>query len=325
MCATFPWLLYRMLLTFSLHAFRFEFLAIDSVHFPMGKAGNIFRGAFGSLFRSIACVPNCPGARTCPDRSGCPYARMFEPALVEGPSGLANPPRPFVFRAHHLDGRVVGPGQRFHVDVHVFDIENSALPFFVLTFARLATQGLGPRRGRVQLIRVQSLNSERKIDAELLQVSEFRVLEPPPPIRLSLSGDGCKIHDMEILFETPTEVKGLGAMRDDLPFGVLFARIRDRISTLRALYGEGPLPIDFRQLGDEAAIIQTLRVDIRPISVERRSSRTGHRHGVGGVLGTVSYRGDLGRFLPYIRVAEWTGVGRHTAFGSGVLSVRLKG
>jgi hypothetical protein len=93
---------------------RFSFIARESIYFPPGKAANLLRGAFGVIFRRIACVPHCPGARECEIRESCPYARMFEPSATgKGPSGLADWPRPFVFRAFHLDGCTVGPGVRF--------------------------------------------------------------------------------------------------------------------------------------------------------------------------------------------------------------------
>ena len=102
--------------TFSFCAFRFWLRAGGSLFFPEGKSGNIVRGAFGTIFRKLACVPECRDARTCELRETCPYARIFEPSALEGPSGLADPPDP-------------------------------ALAYFVLTFAQLAHEGLGPGRG----------------------------------------------------------------------------------------------------------------------------------------------------------------------------------
>ena len=52
---------------------------------------------------------------------------------------------------------------------------------------------------------------------------------------------------------------------------ILFSRIRDRLSTLSALYGSGPLAIDFRAMGERAAEVRLTHCDIRPVTVERRS------------------------------------------------------
>ena len=86
-------------------------------------------------------------------------------------------------------------------------------------------------------------------------------------ITLNLA-DGPGVFCCSVLFRTPTELKG-NAAGDGMPFGVLFARVRDRISSLRSLYGEGPLPIDFRALSERAGMVRTAPVSsyqIRPFS-----------------------------------------------------------
>ena len=48
---------------FRLYPLRFSFVARESVHFPPGKSANILRGAFGSIFQRIACVPTIHRSR----------------------------------------------------------------------------------------------------------------------------------------------------------------------------------------------------------------------------------------------------------------------
>ena len=106
-------------------------------------------------------------------------------------------------------------------------------------------------------------------------------------------------------------------------FAVLLARARDRVSTLRSLYGEGPLEIDFRGLAERARSVKTVRSELRHVAVERRSSRTGQRHGIGGLVGFAEYEGDLAEFLPYLEAASWTGVGRHCTWGNGQIRTEI--
>ena len=123
---------------------RFEFTTKDVLSFPPGKASNILRGALGTVFRRLACVPACRDPKTCNVRYSCPYAKTFEPVSEGGPSGLADSPRPFVFRARHLDACTIQQGQRFHFDLHLFTPDASVLAGFIQTFAALGTEGLGP-------------------------------------------------------------------------------------------------------------------------------------------------------------------------------------
>jgi hypothetical protein len=262
-------------LIFRLHAYNFRFRAMQSVYFPPGKAGNVFRGALGTTLR---------------------FGGEADTELSR-PSGLADPPRPFVLRASHLNGKRFAPGETFSLGVHVFDLRRPSLESFVRAFSIWEHTGLGPRRGRVELLGEDGGQA----------------------ITLNLA-DGPGVFCCSVLFRTPTELKG-NAAGDGMPFGVLFARVRDRISSLRSLYGEGPLPIDFRALSERAGMVRTVHSDLHYRDVVRRSSRTGAVHGIGGVEGRVDYAGDLSEFLPYLRAAWWTGVGRHTVWGNGLIEV----
>jgi CRISPR/Cas system endoribonuclease Cas6 (RAMP superfamily) len=60
--------------------------------------------------------------------------------------------------------------------------------------------------------------------------------------------------------------------------------------------------------------------DLRAEHRVRRSSRTGQVHPWGGFTGAAEYQGDLAEFMPYLRAARWTGVGRQTVWGKGEIT-----
>jgi hypothetical protein len=252
---------------------QFEFRAVQSIFFPFGKAGNVFRGALGTLLPAV-------------------LVRAFG-----GPSGLADPPRPFVLRAAHLDGCVFAPGAVFSLNVHVFDLKGNLFATLTEAFRQLSHAGLGPRRGLVEL------------------------MPPGPSVSVEVDlADGSACQTATVHFVTPTELKGMEGS-EEVPFDVLFARARDRVSSLASLYGDGAPDIDFAGLGQRAKAVRTLNCQLTYRDVVRRSSRTGQTHGIGGFTGTVSYQGNLTEFMPYLRAAFWTGVGRHTVWGNGVIQV----
>lgn len=287
-------------MTFEFYRVRFEFRSAGTLYFPPYKAGNIVRGAFGNLFRKVACDPGCRDAKLCSLRVSCPYARIFEPqaARGNGPSGLFDWPRPFVFRASHLDGRTVREGEAFHFDVHLFDVQEPAIEYFARSFAGIAREGLGPGRGRAELAAVH----RSSISVDLEEVHEA-------------------VNRVRIRFLTPTELKSGNEVVERPEFGILFGRLRDRISTLRMLYGAGPLDIDFRSMGERAGAVRITQCDLEHTGAERLSSRTGQRHSLGGVVGEVEYAGDLTEFLPYLQLGKWVGVGRHTVWGKGEIEI----
>src|ERR1700690_1727125 len=189
-------------MTFDFYSFRFVFSALDPIVFPQGQPGNILRGAFGHAFRGVVCSPDCPGARLCPTRESCDYARIFEPASAgSGPSGLRDQPRPFVFRAAYLDGRTIQPEERFWFDVNLFENRNPPLESFAQAIGRLAKDGLGPLRGRANLVSVEQR-----------------------PISVSLEPNPAQAFSLQVEFVTPTELKDDDQLVERPEFDVLFAR-----------------------------------------------------------------------------------------------------
>lgn len=258
-----------------LYELRFHFRACRPICF--GAASNLLRGRFGAALRALD-----PAA----------YRDWFEAKAVAGPSGLADPPRPFVFRAAHLEGRTVAAGETFEAGFHLFDIRHPRLPLLEAVFARL-------------------------LPAALVRVDGAQA-----PLSLPLDPVAGPATRVRVAFLTPTELKAAGALAAQPVFGILASRARDRIATLASLYGDGPLALDFTGFTRRAAQIQMIRCEVRHVAATRRSARTGQLHPLGGFIGEAEYCGDLREFLPFLRAAQWTGVGRQTAWGKGAIAVQ---
>lgn len=273
---------------FSFYPLRFHFQALGPIYFPPGQSANILRGGFGLMLREHS--------------SKEVYQRVFEPSSESGPSGLKNWPRPFVFRTSHLDGQRFAAGERFHFEINLFDTRSESVLGIRQAFEELGRAGFGPGRAKADLLH-----------------------EPEPQLTtIELSAGGDEVFEIRVDFLTPLELKADEEVTSDVRFQVLFARIRDRVSTLRTLYGPGPLTIDFKELGHRAAQICTIGGQLSAVQRRRRSSRTGQVHEIGGVTGWADYAGDLGEFVPYLRAAEYCGVGRQCVWGKGQIQVSVR-
>src|SRR5205085_3932965 len=124
-------------------------------------------------------------------------------------------------------------------------------------------------------------------------------------------------------FITPTELKSDGSILREAPFEIVFARARDRISTLCALYGAGAIEIDFRGMAERAARVHIAHSALEWESHSRKSSRTHRVHPLSGFTGEVCYHGDLAEFIPFLSAACWAGIGRHTVWGKGEIEVLM--
>ena len=171
----------------------------------------------------------------------------------------------------------------------------------------------------INLFRISSLDLVCRVMLDL----DLVVSAQPALLRLSLAAPSVGITEnarrLRIRFLTPTELKGAHVP----DFGPLLARIRDRISTLRALYGAGPLDLDFRAFRERADCVSMTRCELQTVEEERVSKHTGQRHPIGGFTGFAEYEGGLAEFIPFLEAARWTGVGRQTVWGKGEIGVEL--
>lgn len=209
---------------------------------------------------------------------------LFRPTAADGPSGLHDRPRPFVLRCAHLDARHFPAGQPFEIGLHLFLPDPR--PF------EQALAGLG-------FAALESFHATPL------------VLPLAPPVREATR--------LRVDFLTPTEFKP-PVPRGQLPhFSLLAARLRDRVSALASFYGGAPLNLDFSAFAAAARSVATAGGQLRHIAAERTSRRTGETHPLGGFTGSVEYNGALAPFLPWLEAGFYTGVGRQTVWGKGVI------
>ncbi|MFL6463457.1 MAG: CRISPR system precrRNA processing endoribonuclease RAMP protein Cas6 [Bryobacteraceae bacterium] len=270
-------------------------------------AGNIFRGAFGQIFRRI-----------CDGQPSNPYARIFEPQSMGGPSGFADAPRPFVLRPQGLDERSFQRGDTFFLDVHLFDLDEKILAYFILAFLQFAREGLGPGRVPVELTAVRALTLECSPGEIVWSQGGYHSAALPAPLQIDLRPVHGMVERLRVEFRTPTELKSEGSISRVPEFAVLFGRVRDRISTLASLYGH-PLDFDFKTMGTRSKTVRLTDYQVQWEQVRRRSSRTGQQHSIGGFVGWAEYEGNLNEFVPWLQAGYWSGVGRQTVWGKGEL------
>jgi hypothetical protein len=197
----------------------------------------------------------------------------------------------------------------FSFDLHVFEWRVPVLDYFRGAFEMMAAEGLGPGRTRARLMGVDTLDLDGNPAA-----AGFRCTVPLEPEREAISA-------VTLRYLTPTELKAQGRVVDRPEFCHLFARLRDRIAMLSAIYGAGSLDLDFRALGERSGVVKLERSTLTWEYASRKSTRTGEIHPLGGFTGMAEYRGPLAEFLPWLRAGQWVGVGRQTVWGKGEVRV----
>lgn len=288
---------------------------------PAFGRGGILRGAFGLAFRGLVCHDLALDCRRCPIQPSCPYPAVFEPSPPPGSERLStfqDLPRPFVVDPPRNPKATFERGERVEFGLTVVGRATHHLPYFVAAIQSLADSGLGPRRARFVLeeLLVRGASGERTV----YRGGDTRVSVQESPIRAAdilQAGDEAR-DAVTLRFHTPTELKDGGRVIARPGFGPLMRRLRDRASALAAFFGDAPLEMDFRGVGDLAESVRLADDRTRCIEVSRQSQKTGQRHDVGGFVGDASFQGAaIGPLMPLLRLGEVLHVGRHAAFGNG--------
>jgi len=325
--------------------FRFSIAPLQPLVVPATNKGNMLRGGFGHAFRRLCCVPQCKGAKTCPMATSCPYKAVFEPSPPPGADRLSKNqdiPRPFVFRAPQTQQTRFEPGHRFEFGLVLVGRAVDFLPYFVLSFRELAAEGLGLNRAKCNLERVEQIkvfpngggfqNCQTEVvytaEDQLFRAAEVLSADKWITNRLhnvsAREGDGA-VQRLTIRFLTPTFLRADGEVIHRPEFHQVFKRLRDRINALSTFFGDGPLDVDFPELGRRAQKVRTITCDVKWLERFRTSSKTRQRHELSGFVGEASYEGDLTEFLPWFTMGELVHVGKHAAWGNGQYQVRSVG
>ena len=294
----------------------------------------MIRGGFGRAFRRIVCHGNCREPETCELRSVCPYTAVFNPFVPEDSEKISKNRdivRPFVIKPPLETTETYLPGERLSFDVVLVGKIKDYLPYFIVTFKELSQAGLGRHRSPVNLSGVAHVGSDG-IEAPVY-TGESNLVQPPAnaiswanlcPAHSSNNGSvnspqagATNVTRITLRFLTPTMLKADGVQARRPAFGPIAKRLRDRINALSYFYCGKGLDIAFKAFGEQAETIKTVADSTRWVESSRYSRRREVTHDLSGFVGEVSFEGDLGPFIPYLKLGEYVHVGKNAVFGNG--------
>lgn len=329
--------------------YRFVLQPIETLSLPAYK-GATFRGGFGHVFRRVACA--CGEGATA-HQLHCLYAQVFETPQDQGLLSLPRTtrmPHPFVLEPPLEAQRVYAPGESLVLHLVLIGRAIEWLPYFVFTFEELGRVGVGSGRRRYRLAEVLSLkstsvttvfsgNTRRFLGPG--QRGTFEELWQPDPL----------LQAVTVEFLTYARVLSKGRLGASLDFPLLFGALLRRSALLMYAHcGGGTVRLPVERSIDAEAILRYFydRTNQEPgarsvireafgvaeqVIVadhrlqwqdwERYSGRQDAHMKLGGMMGTVSYAGPVGAFLPYLHLGEYIHVGKNTAFGLGQMAVRV--
>jgi CRISPR/Cas system endoribonuclease Cas6 (RAMP superfamily) len=306
----------------SLSRYRVTFTARESLDLP-SYLGSTLRGAFGHVFRSIACP--APAGRECPIPGQCPYHRIFESSPPPGSQALRTHeeiPRPFVIapgwaRPGDTEARtIVEPGGLLSFELVLIGRAQEFFPYFVVAFREIDRLGKGRRA--VELATIEALDGKAGSPRLIYESSDNIVRGAAVPLAMSECGTAPPADGrMTIEFVTQTRLKHEGRFVRVPEFHILFRRLLGRLSSMARFHSEEALDVDFRGIIEKSRGVLLTQDDTKWTKLRRYSSRQGRPMEWEGICGRASYEGDLAPFWPYLCFGQHIHVGHGATFGLG--------
>ena len=322
-------------MNFQLAKYEFVFRVIDALRVPP-YMGNTLRGGFGHVFRQVVCITKNNECKDCMLRHNCVYSYIFEtprPQNSEVLSKLQDAPRPYVIEPPYNGKTAYQPGEEIRFGlVLIGQRAMDYLPYFVFAFDELSRRGIGlaqnsnnerRKRGRCRLEAIYNLYDqnqtqifygEQKILTDESQTISFSSL---------VKEDDKSRKRVRLSFLTPTAIKSDGVMLKELPFLAFIQNLIGRVSMLASFHCDSSLDLDFPALLDQAQSIGVENDSLNWRTWSRYSGRQKKRMEWGGLVGELDFVGELGEFLPYMRLGEYIHVGKSTAFGLGQYRMKV--
>jgi hypothetical protein len=286
------------------------------VSIAVEQRGNLLRGAFGTLFRRLVCVPACSDAAHCPRHGTCPHELLFAPRWPSGAHvGLESPPRAFLFRPPLDPDPCFTASRPLRFELRLFGEAISTAVLFLRTFQLLADRRVADRR--IHLDSAYALDWSGSPCAELVRGGQLTGAHPLALDFASFFGDWNCSGATTIQFLTPTWLRENGHDLHVPTYSAMTCRIRDRISMLCRLYEGKEWNANFAAIGQAAALTTAGDWNGGWVTYPRISTRTGEEMPLGGFRGAVTWQDIDPRLLPLLRMGEEIHVGRQVVWGHG--------
>lgn len=303
------------------------FCSLENEAFLPPYKGSTFRGVFGRSLKKVVCTLKRQQCPECMLRGKCLYALTFETAEVLEPpenARIASIPHPFVIQPPLTTETHFPSGTAFDFNLLLFGEINHQLPYFVYAFDQMGRIGIGRKnngkRGKFILKEVRG-------DGNLIYSASDQKLHAPDTFKkLSLSGlnsNPLNESRLTLTLKTPLRLKYNNRLKADLPFHVLVRAMLRRMSSLLNTYGGGEPDLDYRGLVKRAESVQISESNLEWFDWRRYSFRQDQAMLMGGMTGSVTYKGNIGEFMPLIDFCSKTHLGKQTAFGLGKIKTEL--
>lgn len=285
--------------------------------------GSTIRGGFGSSFKKIVCCSHEKVCDYCLLKDRCIYSYIFETSPQEGSeklSNIKNIPRPYIIEPPTFDSAALYSPERplrFYLTLIGRAIEY--FPYFIVAFQELGRFGLGKGKYKFTVDRVDIQNTPGEKLEQIYfptgKVLNTRYVYSLEDAKNQLEGKDYNL--LKIKFSSPVRLQANKQLINKPEFRAFFGSLIRRLSSLSYFHCNSELDIDYKDITSKAEDIKIFENRTSWRDWERYSSRQKSSMKMGGLLGEVTYEGNLSPFLPYLLFGQWIHTGKNPTFGLG--------
>lgn len=305
---------------FKFAKFRFHLHPVKKIYLPRYK-GSALRGGFGNIFKKIVCMNNKRECDKCVLQEKCVYSYIFETSLPQNLKEkskfkIKRPPHPYVLEPPLASKIEYNHNEELIFNLILIGYGIEYLPYFIFVFEELGRRGIGKGRGKYELIGVDNEEGERIYESGKLS-DNFKINSLQDIINKCNFTESKNYQQIKIKFLTPARIVLGGELTTKIDFNLFIINLLRRISWLSIVHCDGELEFNHKNFISYTDGIKTKERDIKWYDWERYSSKQDTRMKLGGFMGSIIFEGDLKEFFPFIKLGEYTHIGKQTSFGLG--------
>lgn len=307
---------------------RFQARAHTTIKLGEYQGAERLRDALAQVMLRAVCPDTQRAEKPSPEHTEvCPacwlLAAQSDPGAVRRVYSLAGP-QPL------LD--TLAPNQPFQFTITLFGDGFRFLPYFVLAASAMGDTGVGPGRGKFEIVTIHAVNPLTGAAHAILSEGEKIVRPQSLPIGWgeaeAVAREFPNEADVRVRFLSPTRLIDSESLVKAPDFGIFFRRLLERVDELSKQHngGERRPPEEVTELYALADQVRLIEQSTQWIELWGPSGRTGRSTPMGGFVGFAVYRSrHWDKLLPWLLLGQGVQVGKLTAKGNGVYQVDLSG
>jgi CRISPR-associated endoribonuclease Cas6 len=294
--------------------------------------GAALRGAFFEALWGRFCVnKEALVCANCPLVQACPVSGLVAPLRDEAPRGR-DVPRPYTIRPPVNHARSFKPGDSFAFGLTLFGCRLDLFPYVAMALHTMGTSGIGRRtqenhwqRGRFVVDEVQAVNLLSGEVKDIQTASSNRVTVPDLPITWANAeafAATLRADQVTLSFLTPLRLTANAKLVKHSLLRPLVERLLERHDFLAREYGgetfEAEARIKLIEVADTVEVIRDATTWVEVRSYSRRQHRDSP---ISGLVGEITFSGNLLPLLPLLAWGTVLQAGKDTTKGNGMYSI----